>query len=43
MAVGEERIIGDKDVVRVRPHRDDLTQYREPAKAGIEHENGRRR
>ena len=42
MAVGKERIVGDIDIMRVRPRGDDLTQYREAAKAGIEHQNRRR-
>ena len=42
VAVGKERIIGDIDIMRVGPRTDDFTQYREPAKAGIEYENRRR-
>ena len=42
VAVGEERIISDIDVTGVRPGADDLTQYREAAEAGIEHQNRRR-
>ena len=43
MAIGEERIVRDIDVMRIGPRRDDLTQHREAAKAGIEHENCRER
>ena len=43
VAVGKERIVGDIDIVRVGPRRDDLTQHREAAKAGIEHQNRRSR
>jgi hypothetical protein len=43
MAVGKERIVGDVDIMRVRAGLDDLTQYREPAKAGIEYQNRRSR
>ena len=42
MAIGKERIVGDIDVVRVRPGADDLAQDREAAKAGIEDEDGGR-
>ncbi len=42
MAIGKERIVGDINVMRIRPRPDDFTQYREPAKAGIEHQNRRR-
>ncbi len=35
VAVGKERIVGDIDLVRVRPGADDLTQDREAAGAGI--------
>ena len=40
VAIGKERIVGDIDVMRVGPRADDLTQYREAAKAGVEHQNG---
>ena len=42
MAIGKERIVGDIDVMRVGPGADDLAQDREPAKAGVEDENGGR-
>ena len=42
VAVGKERVVGDIDIMRVGPRADDLTQYREPAKAGIEYQNRRR-
>ena len=41
VAVGKEGVIRDINIMRVRPRLDDLTQYREPAKAGIEYENCR--
>ena len=42
VAIGEERVIGDIDVMRVGPGADDFAQHREAAKAGIEQENRRR-
>jgi hypothetical protein len=42
MAIGEERIVGDIDVMRIGPGADDFTQHRETAKPGIEQENRRR-
>ena len=42
VAVGKERIVRDINVMRVGARPDDFTQYREPAKAGIEHQNRRR-
>jgi len=42
VAVGKKRIVRDINVVRVRTCPDDFTQYREPAKAGIEYQNRRR-
>ena len=41
MAIGKEGVVGDIDIMRVGPRRDDLTQHREAAKAGIEYENRR--
>ena len=43
MTVGEKRVVGDIDVMRIRPGGDDLTQDGEPAEAGIEHQNRGRR
>ena len=43
VAVGKECVVGDIDIVRIGPRLDDLTQYREAAKAGIEQKNRRRR
>ena len=43
MAIGKERIVRDVDIMRIGPRRDDLTQHREAAKAGIEHQNRRGR
>src|SRR5206468_8182258 len=37
------RVVGDIDVMRIRPGGDDLTQDGEPAEAGIEHQNRWRR
>jgi hypothetical protein len=42
MAIGKERVIGDVDVMRIRPGVNDFTQDRETAQAGIEQENRRR-
>ena len=42
MAVGKEGVVGDINIMRVGARPDDLTQYREPAKAGIENQNRRR-
>ena len=42
VAIGEEGVVGDIDVMRVGTGADDLAQDREAAKAGIEHENRRR-
>ena len=42
VAIGKERIVGDIDIVRVRPGADDLAQDREAAKAGVEDEDGGR-
>jgi len=42
VAVGKECVVGDVGIMRVGPRFDDLTQYREPAKAGIENQNRRR-
>jgi hypothetical protein len=39
MAVGEERVVGDIDEVRVVSRRHDLAQHGEAAEAGIEDEN----
>ena len=39
VAVGKEGVVGDIDIMRVGPRPDDLTQYRESAKAGIENQN----
>ena len=41
VAIGKEHIVGDIDIMRVRPQPHHLAQHREPAKAGIEHENRR--
>jgi hypothetical protein len=42
VAVGKECIVGDINVMRVGARPDALTHKREPAQAGIEHENRRR-
>ena len=42
VAVGKERVVGDINIMCVRPCLDDLTQYREASQAGIEYENRRR-
>jgi len=42
VAVREERVVGDINIMRVRARGDDLAQHREPAEAGIEYENRRR-
>ena len=39
--VGKEGVVGDIDATGVRARIDDLAQHRQPAKAGIEHEDGR--
>ena len=39
VAVGKEGVVGDIGIMRVGPRPDDLTQYREPAQAGIENQN----
>jgi len=41
VAVGKEGVVRDVDVMRVGARSHDLTQDREPAKAGIEHQNRR--
>ena len=41
MAVGKERVVRDIDTMRIGPHRDDLAQHREAAKAGIEYQDCR--
>jgi hypothetical protein len=39
MAIREERVVGDIDIMRIGPGPDDLTQNREAAKAGVEDED----
>ncbi len=41
LSVGEVGVVGDVDVVRQRPHPNDLTENGETSKSGIEHKNGR--
>ena len=41
VAVWKERVVGDIDIMRIRARLDDLAHDREPAKAGIKHENDR--
>ena len=43
VAIGEEGVVGDIDIVGIGPRADDLAQDREAAKAGIEDENRWRR
>ena len=39
VAIGEEGVVGDIDIMRIGPAAYDLTQHREAAKAGVEDEN----
>ena len=38
-AVGKEGVVGDVDIIRVRPRLHDFAEHREAAEAGIEHED----